>query len=143
LLALLAGYFSWRTLGFKGGALPLPPLVSLANLIFIGGLVFLIWKWQLKAAIFLLSIIVIWGFVVIAKDIWFGIKFIWDLILAIIHWLRYLFPQTAIGWGILLLVTGFIALIAGVMVNWSQHQAGMRVVKKEFSSLPEEVPPKT
>ena len=72
---------------------------------------------------------------VIAEDIWFGIKFVGNFILASIRWLRHLFPQTAIGWGIFLLVTGFIALITGVMVNWSQYQAGMKVAQKESSSF--------
>jgi hypothetical protein len=124
--ALLALYCSLWFLNFKGdGFPPLLPLISLENLILIAGLMILIWKWQLKAAMIFLSILVIGGFWMISGSIWSGIKFVFSFILTGILWLKYLFPQTGMGWGIFLLITGFIALIGGVIVNWSQRQTGV------------------
>ena len=113
---LLALYFD---LWMKERAPHLSPLFSLENGILISGLVFLVLKWRLKAAIFLLSAITTAGVLFIGRSILLKILII---VKNIGDWLRHLFPQTAVGWGMFLLGSGFIILIVGVIVSWNQRQ---------------------
>jgi len=85
-------YFSLWTVGWQGGSLPEPKLwLNLTTTVI---LLVLAWRLRLLPALFAVALVMLPG----AKG-----------------WI----PRTPLQWGILIIVAGFIALIAGVAINWS------------------------
>ncbi|MBF0368656.1 MAG: hypothetical protein HQL52_04285 [Magnetococcales bacterium] len=109
-----AGYFFLWSLGWSQGPPPdLPPPLSFASFFLVASLIFLAWRLQL----FFAKLLLFFGFVIAAKDLMF---FIQDLAIK----LAGVFPKTRLGWGMMLLGVGFLALLGGLWINWMARKGG-------------------
>ena len=85
------------------------------------GSILLLMAWRLRLTSALL--IAILGILPVLKKVVIAIfSFIKAVILSIYSVLKSFLPQSLLGWGILLLAVGFMALIIGVAINWTQRQ---------------------
>ena len=98
---------------------PPPPQKWWLNLSTGAVLLTMAWRMQLTSAL----VVAILGLLPVLKKIIFAIlSFLKTIFLSIYSFLKAFLPQGPLGWGILLLVVGFAALIIGVAINWSQRQ---------------------
>lgn len=97
-------YFSLWTIGWQGGSLPEPKLwLNLATTVI---LLVLAWRLRLVSALLVVALVMLPG-------------------------VKGLIPKSPLQWGILILVAGFIALIAGVAINWSLRKYEPKDDKKK------------
>ncbi|MDM8555452.1 hypothetical protein QUF75_12030 [Desulfococcaceae bacterium HSG7] len=100
--AVCAFYIACQTFGWQHW--PLPPLNMAVNLVTVAVLLLIAWRLKMRCAL---------------------LPLLFGLVPAIIKYLpliiRLLTSLSGFEWGIILLLTGFVALVAGIAVNWNMR----------------------
>jgi hypothetical protein len=92
--AVLASYFALALLAAPDGAFVTPSLwLSLAASV---ALFFVYWRFRVSSALFAVGLVMIPG-------------------------MSHLYPRNIMEWGIAILACGFVALVLGIAINWSQR----------------------